>query len=163
MTEAVLALGSNLGDRLENLRAAAAALEAGDFEITRVSSVWETRPVPADQPAYLNAVIAGDTALDPPSLLRLAKSIEHDLGRRPGRRWGPRPIDIDILFHGTAHLETADLTIPHPRIRERAFVLVPLAEVLSGSLPVIGETASALLTRVDVSGIRRHGPLLAER
>lgn len=163
MTEAILALGSNLGDRHENLRQAVAELEARDVRLLRASSVWETPPVPADQPRYLNAAIAVETALDPHALLATVKAIEHDLGRRPGRRWGPRPIDIDILFYGEETFATDDLTVPHPRIAERAFVLVPLAEVLDGPLPVLGETAAALLAKVDATGVERIGPLLPAR
>ena len=78
-----------------------------------------------------------------------------DVGRRPGPRWGPRPIDIDILFHGPGRTAEPDLVVPHERIAERAFVLVPLAEVTDGPLPVIGESAAALLARLDREGIAR--------
>ena len=156
MTEVVLALGSNLGDRLGNLRAAIALLEERGVQARRRSSVWETAPIPADQPAFLNAVIAGGTALSPQALLALVKTVEHILGRRPERRWGPRPIDIDILFYGTQAFEAADLTVPHPRIAERAFVLAPLSEVAHGSLPGI-PSATAALAGLDTTGISRTG------
>ncbi|MFN8506256.1 MAG: dihydropteroate synthase [Dehalococcoidia bacterium] len=151
----VLALGSNLGDRAANLRAAVAMLQARGVTVTRRSAVWETPPVPADQPPFLNAAIAGETALSPRELLVVAKAIEAALGRRPGPRWGPRPIDIDILFHGPGRTAEPDLVVPHERIAERAFVLVPLAEVTDGPLPVIGESAAALLARLDREGIAR--------
>lgn len=159
MTAVVIALGSNLGDRLANLRAAVAAMEAGGITITARSSVWETPPVPADQPEYLNAVVAGHTEEAPLPLLASLKAIEHEMGRRPGRRWGPRPIDLDILFYGDAPFESPALSIPHPRLAGRSFVLAPLAEVLPGELPVIGATAAALLESTGLEGARPIGPL----
>jgi 2-amino-4-hydroxy-6-hydroxymethyldihydropteridine diphosphokinase len=159
VTAVYLALGSNLGDRRANLRAALAALEEAGVRILLRSFAWETPPVPADQPPFLNAAALAETALPPPDLLALLKQIEHALGRRPGRRWGPRPIDIDILFYGDLELETPDLVIPHPRIAERAFVLAPLSEVAEGPLPVLGETALQLLARTGLQGARRAGEL----
>lgn len=153
MSTAVLALGGNLGDRAANLQAGTDALRARGIEPSRLSSIWETEPVPADQPAYLNAVIVAATDLEPNELLDTLKEIEKGLGRRPGRRWGPRPLDIDILFYNELDLETEQLTIPHPRIAERPFVLAPLAEVVDGPLPVLGETAAALLAALPRSGL----------
>lgn len=159
LTTVVLALGSNLGDRMENLRLAVLALNEHGVRVERVSDVWETPPIPADQPWFLNAVVVGATSLEPEALLTLAKEIEYELGRRPGRRWGPRPIDIDILFYGEERVATETLEIPHPRIGERAFVLAPLAEAWEGPLPVFGKTAADLLSGVDTGGLRRAGPL----
>ena len=160
MTTVVLALGANLGDRLANLRAAVAMLEAAGVEVTAKSEVWETAPVPADQPAYLNATLVAETGLAPLELLALVKRIERDLGRRPGLRWGPRPADIDILFHGDLELESEALTIPHPRIAERSFVLAPLSDVWEGVLPVLGRTPAALLEAVGLEGAWRTGERL---
>ncbi|MFN0148521.1 MAG: 2-amino-4-hydroxy-6-hydroxymethyldihydropteridine diphosphokinase [Dehalococcoidia bacterium] len=160
MTAVVLALGSNLGARLENLRAAVAMLQEGGVQVTARSSIWETAPVPADQPPFLNAALAGETALAPLELLRLAKSVEWRLGRRPGRRWGPRPIDIDLIFSGEQSLDSAELTLPHPRIAERAFVLAPLAEVWPGPLPVLGSRAVEVLAAVGMDGVVRTGAAL---
>jgi len=157
--EAVIALGSNLGDREANLRAAIAALAENGVTVTRKSSIWETAPVPADQPPFLNAVVAAEARHAPADLLRVLKGVEYELGRRPERRWGPRPIDLDILFYGDARVETPDLTIPHVSILERSFVLAPLAEVLPGALPVLGVTASEVLGRVGSEGLRRHAAL----
>jgi 2-amino-4-hydroxy-6-hydroxymethyldihydropteridine diphosphokinase len=154
MPEAILALGSNLGDRAGNLQRAIDYLASRSARATRVSSVWETPPVPADQPAFYNAVAAVETALAPEDLLAAAKDVEHALGRRPSRHWGPRPVDIDILFMGETVLATERLTIPHPRIAERLFVLVPLSEVLRGPLPVLGQTA------LDRAAALPPGPLL---
>lgn len=160
MTTVVLALGANLGDRLANLRAAVAMLEEAGVEVTVKSEVWETAPVPADQPAYLNATLVAETGLAPLELLALVKRIERDLGRRPGRRWGPRPADIDILFHGDLELESEALTIPHPRIAERSFVLAPLSDVWEGVLPVLGRTPAAMLEAVGLEGAWRTGERL---
>ena len=157
MTTAVIALGSNLGDRAGNLRAALRLMEERGVAVGRRSSVWETAPVPEDQPAYLNAVARIETSLGPGELLATLKEIEHELGRRPGRRWGPRPIDLDILFHGEERVATQELEVPHPRIAERAFVLAPLAEVVSNALPVLGKTAVELLKGVDQAGVERTG------
>jgi 2-amino-4-hydroxy-6-hydroxymethyldihydropteridine diphosphokinase len=149
-----LALGTNLGDRLANLQAAVAAI-APRVSILAQSHVYET---PAwgyeDQPPFLNMVIKGETALAPEALLAYVKSLESELGRTPSFHWGPRLIDIDILFYDQLILHTADLTIPHPRLQERAFVLVPLADVAADLVhPVLGKTISQLLANVDRSGI----------
>jgi len=152
---AVIALGSNLGDRVANLRAAVRLLEERAIRVVRDSSVWETPPVPADQPAYLNAVVSIKTELRPVALLAVLKQIEHELGRRPGRRWGPRPIDLDILFYGEQEVSSPELVVPHPRIAERAFVLAPLAEVVRGPLPVLGTSAVDLLNGLERTGLTR--------
>jgi len=159
MTTTVIALGSNLGDRLGNLRAGVAALGDRGLSIVQRSGVWETPPVPADQPAYLNAVVVAETALEPMELLQTLKAIEHDLGRRPERRWGPRPIDLDILFYGGARVELADLQVPHPRILERAFVLAPLSDVWPGPMPTLGLTAVEALETTGLQGARRVSSL----
>lgn len=159
MTVVYLALGSNLGDRLANLRAAVAALEERGIAVTARSSVWETPPVPAGQPPYLNAVVATETDLDPQSLLRELKAIEGALGRRPGPHWGPRPIDLDILFFGDERIETDALTVPHPRIAERAFVLAPLSDIVRGPLPTLGVSTLELLERTGLQGATRRSSL----
>jgi 2-amino-4-hydroxy-6-hydroxymethyldihydropteridine diphosphokinase len=155
MAEAVLALGSNLGDRAANLAAAVEALRGEGVTPVRASSVWETPPVPPGQPVFLNAVIVVETALPPDELLAAAKRVEAALGRRPTRRWGPRVIDVDVLFYEDIAFESDALTIPHPRIADRAFVLVPLAEALPGPLPVLGRTAAALLEALPAEQITR--------
>ena len=157
MSEAILALGSNLGDRAANLRAALDLLAERGVSPVRVSSVWATPPVPSDQPGYLNAVVAVETDLPPEELLDVTKEVERLLGRRPTGHWRPRPIDIDVLFCGQREVASETLTVPHPRIAERAFVLLPLAEVLAGPLPVLGRTAAALLGELDTSGHERTG------
>jgi len=127
-----LGLGSNLGDRLTYLRQAVAALEAEPgIEVRRRSSVYETAPVGyAEQPDFLNAVVEIATSLSPRALLQVTQRIEQNLGRkRGGSRWGPRCIDLDLLLYEGVTVQEADLTLPHPRLTERAFVLVPLAEI----------------------------------
>ncbi|MDD3030244.1 MAG: 2-amino-4-hydroxy-6-hydroxymethyldihydropteridine diphosphokinase [Alphaproteobacteria bacterium] len=124
-----LALGSNLGDRLGFLRQAVHSLRSL-LSVRSVSPVYETAPAYVfDQPVFLNAVLVGTTALEPVALLWAVKHMESDIGRRPTFRYGPRIIDIDILFYGDTVLKTPELTIPHARIQERDFVLRPLADI----------------------------------
>ena len=156
-----LALGSNLGDRMGNLRSAVERLSQ-TVNIKKISSVYETEPVYyKEQPLYLNAVLSAVTELEPSDLLRFVKGIESDLGRQPGFRNAPRIIDIDIIFYGDRIIETAELAIPHPRLAERAFVLVPLAEIAPGLVhPVIRKKITKLLAEVKgVDGVRKFGTL----
>ncbi len=126
---AYLSLGSNLGDRRENLDKALDYLSQRT-RLVKVSSVYDTEAVGnAEQPRFLNLVCQVSTRLAPAELLLLAKGIERKLGRQPGKANAPRPIDIDILFFGDKVVNTPELVIPHPRLTERAFVLVPLAEI----------------------------------
>jgi len=126
---AYIGLGSNLGDRKQNL-ARALELLSQNLVIKKLSSVYETEPVGyEEQPLFLNAVCRVSMGLSPENLLRLVKKIEAKLGRTPGPPNAPRPIDIDILFYDKVVLNEKELTIPHPRLAERAFVLVPLAEI----------------------------------
>ncbi len=141
-----LALGANLGDRLAALRAARHALEPY-VALDKVSPIYETQPAyVSDQPAFLNAVLMGSTALEPLPLLYTVKEIERALGRQPTYRYGPRAIDIDILFYDATRTHTAELTLPHPRLAERAFVLRPLADIAPDWVhPTTGSTARAML------------------
>lgn len=159
MTRVVIALGSNLGDRVANLRAAVAELGARDIGILDRSGIWQTPPVPADQPSYLNAVVVAETALTPLELLAELKRIEQYLGRRPERRWGPRTIDLDILFYGDERIDLAELQVPHARILERAFVLAPLSEVCRGVLPVLQVSPREALEAIGTQGAVRVGAL----
>jgi len=126
-----LSLGSNLGDRRANLEAALRRLGGtAGVRIEKVSRTYRTAPVGvSEQPEFMNLVLEARTALTPLELLRAVKNIERDLGRTPGERWGPRAIDIDILIYDGVTMETEELTLPHPRLTERAFVMVPLAEI----------------------------------
>jgi 2-amino-4-hydroxy-6-hydroxymethyldihydropteridine diphosphokinase len=128
---AYLSLGSNQGDRIANLRTAFLALQ-GLGNITAISSFYETEPVEyVQQPWFVNCAVALETDMDPKQLLTAVLKIEREMGRRrstsPAK--GPRPIDIDILLFGASVMDTPDLTIPHPAMRERRFVLEPLAEI----------------------------------
>jgi 2-amino-4-hydroxy-6-hydroxymethyldihydropteridine diphosphokinase len=131
MTRAYLALGSNLGDRLVHLQNAVNALDAaGGVAVFAVSRVYETDPVGGpEQGAYLNAVIAIETSLDARALLRLSQRLEADESRLRGERWGPRTLDVDILLYDDVTIDEPDLTVPHPRMWERGFVLAPLRDV----------------------------------
>lgn len=155
MTRAVLALGSNLGDRLRNLRAAVARLPEEGVAVIARSGVWETPPVPADQPPYLNAALIVETELPPLELLAALKRIESAMGRRPERRWGPRPLDLDILFYGEERVDLPSLQVPHPRILERAFVLAPLSDVFPEPMPHLALTPQAALASLGSLDARR--------
>jgi 2-amino-4-hydroxy-6-hydroxymethyldihydropteridine diphosphokinase len=150
-----LALGSNTGDRLSNLRAALSSLPPG-IVVQAESPVYETEPWGyADQPAFLNMVLRAETDFSPHQLLTRLKFLEQSLGRVPSFQNGPRLIDMDILFYDDLLLETPALVIPHPRLHERAFVLVPLADIASGLVhPRLGRSVAQLVETVDRRGVR---------
>jgi 2-amino-4-hydroxy-6-hydroxymethyldihydropteridine diphosphokinase len=160
VTTAHLALGSNLGDRAAHLRGALAALQRdGAVRVVAESAVYETAPVGGPpQPDFLNMVVAVATELAAEELLARCLAVEAEHGRERGERWGPRTLDIDVLTYGAAMLRTERLTLPHPRMAERAFVLVPLAEV-APELKIGDTTVRELAARSDRSGLRRLGPL----
>lgn len=125
-----LALGSNLGDRAANLQGAVDRLAAvPGIRVVRSSTVYETAPVGPPQPEYLNAVLEVEATLSPRDLLNVCLSVEADLGRVRGERWGPRVVDVDVLTYGREAIDEPDLQVPHPRMLERAFVMVPLLEL----------------------------------
>lgn len=126
---AYIGLGANLGDARATVERAIAAL-ASLGTVVRRSSLYRTAPWgKLDQPDFVNAVVLLETALEPEALLGELQRLEREFGRVRGERWGPRMLDLDILTYGDIHLATTELEIPHPRMLERAFVLVPLAEV----------------------------------
>lgn len=158
MPDVFIALGSNLGDRANNLAAARDALARGVLSISAASSIYETEPWgPKPQGPYLNQVLRGTTVLTPRALLARLMQIERTLGRDRSKeeRFGPRTIDLDILLYGDDVVREPDLEIPHPRMMERAFVLVPLVEI-APELAVGGVAVKAALVRLDRSGVRLY-------
>ena len=149
---ALLGLGSNLGDRVALLRDAVAAIP----DVVSVSDVYETDPVGGpDQQAFLNLVVALDTSCSPRELLEVCREREEAAERVRVVRWGPRTLDVDVLWIDGETVDEPDLIVPHPRMFERAFVLVPLADVAADVLPAGYEVEEA----ADAEGVRRLGPL----
>lgn len=158
----LLGLGSNLGRRRGNLARALRALQRAGVSVTRTSSVYRTQPLDfAAQPWFYNLAAEASTTLEPRELLRLVKKIEKELGRVRGRRSGPRTIDIDILLAGSLIIRTPRLKVPHPRLENRNFVLVPLAEIAPSAVhPVLRKTISSLLeASPDRSAVKKLRPL----
>jgi 2-amino-4-hydroxy-6-hydroxymethyldihydropteridine diphosphokinase len=150
LRRALIGLGSNVGDRLQFLQRAVKQLgETIGVQVRDVSSVYETEPVgPAAQAWFLNAVVAADTSLNPVTLLQLTQAIERALGRETTYHWGPRTIDLDILLYGDTQVNTATLTIPHGELCQRAFVMIPLLELVPGLVLPDGTEVSACLSRL---------------
>ena len=151
-----IALGTNLGDRLANLCAAIESMPP-DVCVLAESYIYETPPWGyEDQPAFLNMVIKAETGLEPESLLTYLKQLEVQLGREQNFRWGPRLIDLDILFYDDLVIASPPLVIPHPRLHERGFVLVPMADVAAELVhPLLEKSIWELLQDVDLRGITR--------
>ena len=157
VTPVYLSLGSNLADRKSNLEAVRSALPP-EVLIRKASSLFETEPWGyVDQPDFLNQILLADTFLSATALLAYVKDLEFKIGREPSFRFGPRLVDIDIIFYGDQIIQEPDLEIPHPRFRERAFVLVPLAEISPDLLvPGTDQIVSDLLEELDISGVHRY-------
>ncbi len=159
MPEVLLGLGGNLGDPVAAIGAALNRLESGGVRITRRSRWYRTAPWGvAGQPDYVNLCVAGETELAARALLDLIHAIEAALGRERRERWGPRILDIDILAYGDALIDEPGLTIPHPRLTERAFVLVPLLDIAADRL-ISGRTVRDWAATVDRGGVELHSPL----
>lgn len=155
MEKAYLALGSNIGSRLENIRSAVDMIGADiSCRVEKKSSFYLTKPVGVeDQPDFVNAVVSVETSLTPRELLVFCKDIELKLGRTKTFRWGPRVIDIDVILYDDVTIEEDDFVIPHPRMMERSFVLVPLAEIEPGTILPGGITVEEAVEHLDRSGI----------
>jgi len=152
-------LGSNLGDSLEILRAATARL-ASLGSVVGASPVYESDPIGFQpQPAFQNAVVALDTSLTPLQLLDGLLAIEAEFKRQRAVRWGPRTLDLDLIWFDGLELESSRLTLPHPRAHEREFVLRPLADI-APALPLAGATAARLLAALPAQGVRSTGHTL---
>jgi 2-amino-4-hydroxy-6-hydroxymethyldihydropteridine diphosphokinase len=153
---AFIAFGSNLGDRHAHLLAARADLCAAQgIDCVAASSLYESQPSggPGGQGLYLNAVVEIATGIDPFALLQLLQNIEKEHGRVRSERWSERPLDLDLLFYNDLILQTETLTLPHPRLHERAFVLLPCAEIAPTLLhPVYGRTILQLSEEIEPSG-----------
>ncbi|MHB8139815.1 MAG: 2-amino-4-hydroxy-6-hydroxymethyldihydropteridine diphosphokinase [Vulcanimicrobiaceae bacterium] len=157
---AFIALGSNLGDRQAHLERAAAALCALGVVSAR-SAFYRSPPWGVlDQPEFLNAVVLLQTACPPHALLDALLALEETLGRRPAQRWGPRCIDLDLLLYDDLQIDEPALSLPHPRMWERAFVLVPLAEIEPSFIPARDALARADLEQVVLAGCFRRRSLL---
>ncbi|QJD85889.1 2-amino-4-hydroxy-6-hydroxymethyldihydropteridine diphosphokinase [Cohnella herbarum] len=157
MREAYVALGANLGDRETSLAEAIRRLQAdSELEVRRVSAAFETAPVGyTDQPSFLNMAVCLGTELDPIGLLRRLLAIEQEMGRVRDVRWGPRNIDLDLLVHGEATADTPELTLPHPRMGQRAFVLVPLRDIWPEEIPFPWESELSAFS-LQEEGIARY-------
>ncbi len=157
VVRAYLGLGSNQGDRAALLEDALTRLEAsGRVRVTKRSSLYETAPVGrTDQPWFLNLVVEVETVLEPPHLLDLVLAVERGLGRVRVQRWGPRTVDIDILLFGTVQMQTPSLTIPHPEVTRRRFVLEPLLEIAPDAALPDGRRLDAFLAAVRDQDVRK--------
>jgi 2-amino-4-hydroxy-6-hydroxymethyldihydropteridine diphosphokinase len=158
-----LGLGSNVGDRLANLRAARAELEARGVRVTAASSVYETEPqgLVTDQPDFLNACVEVETELGPEELLDACKEVERALGRTEGGpRHGPRPLDVDLLLLGDIDLSTERLTLPHREVTSRRFVLTPLLELDPELALPDGTRLASALDALEGQRVQRVGDLL---
>jgi 2-amino-4-hydroxy-6-hydroxymethyldihydropteridine diphosphokinase len=161
MTHVYLGLGSNLGDRAASIQEALRELPLYGLEVLRTARLYETEPWGVtDQPRFLNSACITKTSLPPLRALQAAKAIERAAGRTPTKRWGPRVIDIDLLLYDDVTLDTAELTLPHPGILDRIYVLVPLAEIAPElQHPMTHQTMLAHLQAMGTpSGIAPYPP-----
>jgi 2-amino-4-hydroxy-6-hydroxymethyldihydropteridine diphosphokinase len=153
-----LSLGSNVGDREKNLRAAIAALPEVGIQVKKVSSIYETEPVDLlEQPWFLNCVVEGETVVTPLALLRELRALEKRMGSKKLVARGPRLIDLDILVYGQQSIDLPELQVPHPRMHLRRFVLTPLAEIAPDLIPPSwsGSTAELLRGLSDNSSVKK--------
>ncbi|NJL66671.1 MAG: 2-amino-4-hydroxy-6-hydroxymethyldihydropteridine diphosphokinase [Microcoleus sp. SM1_3_4] len=157
LTKCAIALGSNLGDSLEILKSAIETLNnQPEVSVISRSSWYQTAPIGPPQPDYINACVILEVTLEPEELLVKLLETETKFNRIRREKWGPRTLDLDLLLYDNLILETPTLTLPHPRMAERAFVLVPLAEIASDWVhPVTGSAIDRLLLAVNCSGVQK--------
>lgn len=151
MKRVFLGLGSNLGDRYDNLQQAIRLISSNsEINLVNSSSIYETKPFGyLEQPNFLNMVIEIKTTLNANELLKTLLNIEKNLGRIRGKRWGPRIIDIDILLYGDDIIDSEELKVPHPYISERLFVLIPLNEIFNGRIPNSSQSIEQMINELD--------------
>jgi len=156
MHRVFLSLGSNMGQKVDYLDNAVDIIKKNEFiHNVKVSSVYQTDPVGyLDQDVFVNIAVLLETTLEPYDLLKVCQDVEQALNRERLIRWGPRTIDVDIILYDDLKLDDKDLTIPHPRMHERAFVLVPICE-LDSELVIQSQKIQTLIETVDVSGVRK--------
>lgn len=159
-----IGLGANIGDARGALERTLGRLrDHPELHVVAVSSLWHTAPIDADGPDYLNAVVAIESALDPSAMLAIAQALESQEGRTRPHRNAPRTLDVDLLLAGSLIVASPTLTLPHPRMHERAFVLAPLIEIQpDAQIPGLGP-ASSLLAQCAAQRLDRIGPLTAPR
>ncbi|QWR78001.1 2-amino-4-hydroxy-6-hydroxymethyldihydropteridine diphosphokinase [Candidatus Magnetomonas plexicatena] len=148
--QSFISIGSNMGDRAANCSKALELLNSGDVAVKAVSSMYETKPWGiASQPDFINICVEIETTQQPAELLTTLKEIEKTMGRKDSARWGPRIIDLDIVFYGQEIIKTESLQIPHPHMHEREFVLKPLSELAPRMLhPILNKTVEELLRQL---------------
>lgn len=155
MNTAYISLGSNIGNRLQYLQQSVQLLNTtGYVKVTQLSSIYETDPVGyVDQAAFMNMVVEVETSLTPHKLLKKCNEIEEELGRVREIRWGPRTVDLDILLYNEENMKSEDLIIPHPRMMERGFVLIPLVELNKELVDPLTKRSLLELSRVQKEGV----------
>jgi 2-amino-4-hydroxy-6-hydroxymethyldihydropteridine diphosphokinase len=155
LAKVLLGFGGNLGDPVAATEAALDRLDRSGVRITARSAFYRTSPWgPVPQPDFVNACALAETTLEPHALLALAQTIQHELGRQPGPRWGPRVIDIDVLDYQGVRVDDPDLTVPHPGLTKRPFVLIPLLDIAPDWI-VAGRPIRDWAAEVDVTGVVR--------
>ncbi len=155
---AYIALGSNLGDRAAHFQAALRGLAGTPgVRLVTCSSLYETTAVGPEQPEYLNAVVGAQVELEPAVLLERLRELERSSGRERRERWGPRTLDLDLLLYGERVVDAPGLTVPHPELHRRRFVLEPLVEVAPWAVhPLLAQTMDELLRHLPPGGVTRH-------
>lgn len=158
MNTAYISIGSNIGDRLHHLVEAVRILRLREgITVTAVSSIYETAPVGfTDQADFLNMVVGVETGLVAEDLLEVCQQVEHELGRVRDIRWGPRTVDLDVLLYNNDNIETENLVVPHPRMHERAFVLIPLLEIA----PLVAHPTREAKLFAEEAAVRDEGVIL---